>query len=53
MVARMTIKEIARLSGVGVSTVSRVLNKRPDVNEDTRGRVMEVTATSRTATQST
>ena len=50
MVARMTIKEIARLSGVGVSTVSRVLNKRPDVNEDTRGRV---TATSRTATQST
>ena len=42
MVARMTIKEIARLSGVGVSTVSRVLNKRPDVNEDTRGRVMEV-----------
>lgn len=38
----MTIKEIARLSGVGVSTVSRVLNKRPDVNEDTRGRVMEV-----------
>ena len=42
MVARMTIKEIARLSGVGVSTVSRVLNKRPDVNEDPRGRVMEV-----------
>lgn len=42
MDARMTIKEIARLSGVGISTVSRVLNKRPDVNEETRERVMEV-----------
>ena len=25
----MTIKDIAKLSGVGVSTVSRVLNDRP------------------------
>ena len=42
MDARMTIKEIAQLSGVGISTVSRVLNKRPDVNEETRERVMEI-----------
>lgn len=42
MDARMTIKELAQLSGVGISTVSRVLNKRPDVNEETRERVMEI-----------
>lgn len=42
MDARITIKEIAQLSGVGISTVSRVLNKRPDVNEATRERVMAV-----------
>lgn len=42
MDTRITIKEIAQLSGVGISTVSRVLNKRPDVNEETRERVMEV-----------
>lgn len=42
MDARITIKEIAQLSGVAISTVSRVLNKRPDVNEATRERVMEV-----------
>ena len=38
----MTIKDIARLSGVGVATVSRVLNNHPDVSEDTRRRVMAV-----------
>ena len=38
----MTIKDIARLSGVGVTTVSRVLNQHPDVSEETRRRVMEV-----------
>ena len=38
----MTIKDIARLSGCGVSTVSRVLNKRPDVSEQTRARVLKV-----------
>ena len=38
----MTIKDIARLSGCGVSTVSRVLNGHPDVSEETRQRVMAV-----------
>ena len=37
----MTIKDIAKLSGVGVSTVSRVLNDRPDVSEESRRRVLE------------
>ncbi|RAY99975.1 LacI family transcriptional regulator, partial [Klebsiella oxytoca] len=36
----MTIKNIARLSGVGVTTVSRVLNDHPDVSEKTRRRVL-------------
>ena len=40
----MTIKDIAKLSGVGVSTVSRVLNDRPDVSEESRRRVLEVIA---------
>lgn len=40
----MTIKDIARLSGVGVSTVSRVLNDRPDVSEESRRRVLQVIA---------
>jgi len=38
----MTIKDIARLSGCGVATVSRVLNNHPDVSEETRCRVMAV-----------
>ena len=38
----MTIKDIARLSGVSVSTVSRVLNDRPDVSEASRARVRAV-----------
>jgi len=38
----MTIKDIARLSGVSVSTVSRVLNNRPDVSEESRSRVRSV-----------
>ena len=37
----MTIKDIARLCGVSVSTVSRVLNDRPDVSEENRRRVPE------------
>ena len=38
----MTIKDIARLSGCGVATVSRVLNRHPDVSEETRRKVMGV-----------
>lgn len=38
----MTIKDIAKLSGCGVTTVSRVLNNRPDVSEETRRKVMTV-----------
>ncbi len=38
----LTIKDIARLSGSSVSTVSRVLNNHPDVSEAMRKRVMEV-----------
>ena len=37
----MTIKDIAKACGVGVSTVSRVLNNRPDVSDDVRRRVLE------------
>lgn len=36
----MTIKDIARLCGVSVSTVSRVLNNRPDVSESVRRKVL-------------
>lgn len=36
----MTIKDIARECGVGVSTVSRVLNNRPDVSERVRQKVL-------------
>ncbi len=38
----MTIKDIARLSGCGVATVSRVLNQHPDVSDETRRRVLAV-----------
>lgn len=38
----MTIKDIAKSCGVSVSTVSRVLNDRPDVSEDVRRRVLSV-----------
>ncbi|MGN0985220.1 MAG: LacI family DNA-binding transcriptional regulator [Candidatus Enterenecus sp.] len=38
----MTIKDIARLSGCGVATVSRVLNGHPDVSPATRERVLAV-----------
>ena len=38
----MTIKDIARECGVSVSTVSRVLNKHPDVSDPVRRKVMRV-----------
>jgi len=39
---QQTIKDIARLCNVSVSTVSRVLNDHQDVSDDMRKRVMEV-----------
>lgn len=38
----MNIKDIAAIAHVGVSTVSRVLNNHPDVNDETRKRVLEI-----------
>jgi LacI family transcriptional regulator len=35
----ITIKDVAKLAGVGVGTVSRVLNNHPNVSEDKRRRV--------------
>ncbi len=40
--ADITIKDIARKCGVGVSTVSRALNNHPDINQETRDRIMAV-----------
>lgn len=38
----MTIKDIAKLSGVAVSTVSRVINNHPDVSPQARDKVLKV-----------
>ncbi len=41
--ARMTVKEIAELANVSVSTVSKVINKKDDsISADTRERVLEI-----------
>ena len=37
-----TIKDIARLSGYSIGTVSRVINQHPDVSEEARKKVEEV-----------
>src|SRR5471030_46452 len=38
----MNIKDIAKLSQVGISTVSRVLNNHPDVNDTTRQKILGI-----------
>lgn len=39
----MTIKEIAQLAGVSISTVSKIVNKKDDnINPETRNRVLEI-----------
>lgn len=38
----ITIKDIAKICGVGVSTVSRAINNRPGINEETKNRILEV-----------
>lgn len=40
--AATTIKDIAKRCGVGVSTVSRALNNHPDINPETREKIMKV-----------
>ena len=38
----ITIKDIARICGVGSATVSRALNNHPDINPETKERILEV-----------
>ena len=40
--ANLTIKDIARICGVGISTVSRAINDDPGINKDTRKRILNV-----------
>lgn len=42
MSKKTTIVDIAKAAGVSVSTVSRILNNKPDVAEETRQRVLRV-----------
>jgi LacI family transcriptional regulator len=42
MASRITIYEIARAAGVGIGTVSRVLNNHPSVTPETRQKVRDV-----------
>ncbi len=39
---KLTIRDIARLAGVSTATVSRTLNHKPDVDRETRERIMHV-----------
>ena len=38
----ITIKDVARICGVGVSTVSRAINNHPDINEETKNMILQV-----------
>ena len=40
----VTIKDIARMCGVGVSTVSRAINNHPDINQETKDMIMRTIA---------
>ena len=39
---KMTIVDIAKASGVSITTVSRIMNNKPDVAEETRQRVLQL-----------
>lgn len=39
---QITIKDIAKMCGVGVSTVSRAMNNHPDINQETRDKIMSI-----------
>ncbi|HEU5343280.1 MAG TPA: LacI family DNA-binding transcriptional regulator [Ktedonobacterales bacterium] len=42
MPEKLTIRDIARLAGVSTTTVSRTLNHKPDVDPETRERIMRI-----------
>ncbi len=42
MAKKLTIRDIARLAGVSTATVSRVLNQKPDVDAETRERILRL-----------
>lgn len=42
MAEKLTIKEIAKLCGISVSTVSRAINNHYDINPETKKKVQEV-----------
>lgn len=42
MTSRVTIKDIAREAGVGLTSVSRALNDQPGLSDETRARILEV-----------
>ncbi len=44
MTAQPTIHDVARIAGVGIGTVSRVLNEHPSVRPETRERVLSAIA---------
>lgn len=37
----ITIKDIAKKCGVGVSTVSRAINNHPDINDETKSKILQ------------
>ena len=40
--ASITIKDVAKMCGVGVSTVSRAINDHPDINQETKDMIMRI-----------
>ena len=38
----MTIKDIAKMCNVGISTVSRAINDDPGINQETKKRILKV-----------